>query len=552
MSLYKSKLVYSQPLEPVIQQTWWHIDDVYFPHPYHDIRLIMDIQVPVYYSHPYKSLRLRWVGGDYFGGMRVYGRNNGHKEIAFFEEVRVDKMNNSIPDGISLYPVYSDFPIVGVNGHSWYHLKLEIQYQIYDKVYDGTYEGDRFKPMWKKYPYNFPSEEIQLIESLENIQEYAKLIPKLQFSLKYPTSFLQCEKIKIEKYATSIQCAVNQLLLNLPSKSNSSLRLFSYRENIKVIQENILSIRLTLNYIKSTYSPIRDTYVYRKKVSSILSSIDADLDKIVKLSYIFNGRNQGPIFWRRVQRKVKSVISSMSLSCHEYIRNSIRVELLLRGIFQPEFYISLPPSWRIGTIRLLDDYLIGIKHEGRDIKLIATVVDSLDSTVKYVNIPLNPPFISRISGGRREYKIVPTDLGLNLYQSLLNYPYKFNGVRIEYITQVSNTMSLFSLIPWMFIVIPIAFLIGSFINPSFQPTNIALCVSFVVMYLSYTYSYMTIKAKGHDIPHRRIYWAALISVTIYVVISLVVNISSWGTTDASTLSINISNLMSFVTQYHSL
>lgn len=547
VSSCNSKSIYSQPLEPVIQQTWWHIDDTYFPHPYHDIRLVMDIQVPVYYSHPYKSLRLRWIGGDYFGGMRIYGRNNGHKEIAFIEEIRISR-DNSIPDGISLFPVYSDFPTIEENGTLWYHLKLEIQYQIYDEVYDGTYEGLGFKPMWKKYPHNLPSsEEIQFTDYLKNIEEYAKLIPKLRFSIIPTSSFLEYEKTEIDSFANHILTDTNQLYSSFSSKYYAHSDICTNVENLK---KHISYIEDIIDYIKNKHKPVRDTYVYRKKLGCILSSIKTDLKKIVKLSKTFNDRYQRVSLRRRIKRKLESVFSSISVSCHEYLRNSIHVELLLRGVFQPEFYISTPPSWRIGTIRALDDYLIGLKHEGRDIKVTATIEDSSNSSERDVKIPINPPFISRVEGGRREYKIVPTEDGLKLYQSLRSYPNKLKSIRIEYITQVSNTMSLFSLIPLMFIVVPIVFLFGSLINPSFHPTNIALCVSFVVMYLSYTYSYISIKGKRHDIPHKRIYWAALVCVTIYVIISLVVNISSLGDTDVSTLYLNINNLFSFIAPHY--
>lgn len=495
--------------------------------------------VPLFYSTYNNPIHLRNIGGKYFGTVKVYGRNNGHKEIAFTEAVVTSDYDGEtlLSDGINLVIDYSDFPITREYNQRWYHLKLEIQYQMCDVVCDGTYEGYYIKPLWKKYPQS-PSSNINSIEKcLRRIETNSLIIPDLEYSLKSPSSFLKLKKIYIDKFSDYILTETSNLSPNV-----SSCEIYN---SSKKIRGNIASIYKTLNTIKIKHKPSRDTIIYRQKIKGLTKSISDDLKRIVKLSWIVNTVNN--VDKRGFRNTIKlSLILLFDLETSlvkfirnrlRYFRNSIHVEIPLHGSFHPEFDLIVPASWRIGYLRLFDDYRVGIKNEGSSIKLIATVRDlNHQLGEEYdVYIPVHSPLISRLAGGKREYKIIPTDCGIKKYMSFLNSANsEIIQMRLEYVAQVSNSISLYSLVPGVLIltsILSVLFQIIQLFQSDLHDSNIALSVSVIVLYLTYIYSYMTLKEKGYDMPHKKLYWwSVLVLVIIIIAVIIITTICVLSTT----------------------
>jgi len=69
-----------------IQQTWWHLDDIYVPHPARRIRQVMDLFTDG------STYTLGNLNNEYFVGLKVITRNGLHKEIAFLESSKEGKI----------------------------------------------------------------------------------------------------------------------------------------------------------------------------------------------------------------------------------------------------------------------------------------------------------------------------------------------------------------------------------------------------------------------------------------------------------------------------
>ncbi|MBQ4597489.1 MAG: hypothetical protein IJB12_03730 [Methanocorpusculum sp.] len=139
----------------VIEQTWWHISDTYFPYPSHHVRQVMDIalrQVSKDESD-LSSPSIEIVFPNNTSSFRFYARNIG-KEIAFILPSEKSATSDSI-DGLfsdihserestfSLHlPSYSEFPSYYSSPGSSendmrYHLKLEVEYAKSSLKQDG-------------------------------------------------------------------------------------------------------------------------------------------------------------------------------------------------------------------------------------------------------------------------------------------------------------------------------------------------------------------------------------------------------------------------------
>jgi len=152
-----------------------------------------------------------------------------------------------------------------------------------------------------------------------------------------------------------------------------------------------------------------------------------------------------------------------------------------------------------------------------------------------VYIPVRSPLISRLAGGKREYKIIPTDCGMKKYKSFLNSANsEITQMRLEYVAQVSNSISLYSLVPGVLIltsILSVLFQIIQLFQSGLHDSNIALSVSVIVLYLTYIYSYMTLKEKGYDMPHKILYWwSVLILVGIIIAVIIITTICVLSTT----------------------
>lgn len=139
----------------VIEQTWWHISDTYFPYPSHHVRQVIDISLRKA-SNDEGNLSSPTIEIEYpnnISSLRIYARNIG-KEIAFMIPFQNQETINSIDDvpdrpykrdfSAHLHlPSYSEFPLYYTsesnleNDDKRYHLKLEVEYSKSALIEDG-------------------------------------------------------------------------------------------------------------------------------------------------------------------------------------------------------------------------------------------------------------------------------------------------------------------------------------------------------------------------------------------------------------------------------
>ena len=96
-----------------IQQTWWHIEEVYFPTALRKIRQVMDI----YANDPTMLAGLKNLN---FIGLKVITRNGTPKEIGFLEYTN----GNYFDILLNLDPL-DDFPDAP-NTTSFKHVKISV------------------------------------------------------------------------------------------------------------------------------------------------------------------------------------------------------------------------------------------------------------------------------------------------------------------------------------------------------------------------------------------------------------------------------------------
>jgi len=378
--------------DPIIKQSWWHIEAIFFPHPMHKIRQVMDIYIPVIYKESNGGrLELPFYENDgCFGGLRIYARNANYNEIAFIAEKYGGKTQ------IMLTPDYSRLPILNINNNYFYHLKLETEYLKFDQSNGGSYEGIDVSPVSKWIYWEL---------------------------LNYFTKFIQNNILKANNNQVGI-------------KKNSTKKL--------------------------------------------------PLHKIIKIIIM------------------------------DFFRNKIKVRLIFSGQYQPEFYITLPGSWRVGNISLWRDYLKGKKSEGKALQFIAS-----SSATSPKPIYLEPPIISREDGGKRKYGLIPSKNGLENYEFIKK---TLTGVEIRYEAQASNMVSVFSLFPpIIFLVLSIS-LLTSLINSdkSIITSMMGCYISYLIAIMAYYYTYITLKNNGYDVPHRILFRICMFVIILAIIFSVII------------------------------
>lgn len=139
----------------VIEQTWWHINDTYFPYPSHHVRQVMDIALRQGSKDEgdLSSPSIEIVFPNNTSSFRFYARNIG-KEIAFIipseNSATIDSLDGLFSDihnerELSFYlhlPSYSELPSYypsscNENNEKYYHLKLEVEYAKSSLKQDG-------------------------------------------------------------------------------------------------------------------------------------------------------------------------------------------------------------------------------------------------------------------------------------------------------------------------------------------------------------------------------------------------------------------------------
>jgi len=378
--------------DPIIKQSWWHIEAIFFPHPMHKIRQVMDIYIPIIYKESRGGrIELPFYENDgCFGGLRIYARNENYNEIAFIAEQSDGKIQ------IMLTPDYSSLPIININNNYLYHLKLETEYLKFDESNGGSYEGIDVSPVSKWICWEL---------------------------LEYFPKFRKNNVIKTNKNQADV-------------KKNSTKKL--------------------------------------------------PLHKIIMIMI------------------------------RDFLRNKIKVRLTFSGKYQPEFYITLPGSWRIGNISLWRDYLKGKKMEGKALQFIAS-----SSATSPKPIDLEPPIISREDGGKRKYGLLPSKKGSENYELIKK---TLTGVEIRYEAQATNMISVFSLFPpIIFLVLSILLLISLINSDKSTIASMMGCyISYLIAILAYYYAYITLKNNGYDVPHRILFRICILVIILAILVSMLI------------------------------
>lgn len=103
----------------IVKQTWWHVEEIYFPSHARKIRQVMDIftsqtEIPIEFGKDYE-----------FVGLRVIARNCPNKEIGFLEKKDFVNSTTLILNlgSLDIFPVVSNR-----KGLKCRHIKIEIEY----------------------------------------------------------------------------------------------------------------------------------------------------------------------------------------------------------------------------------------------------------------------------------------------------------------------------------------------------------------------------------------------------------------------------------------
>ena len=101
-----------------IQQTWWHIEETYFPSPARKIRQVMDI-----FTNEHQIVFP--LIPQPFVGLKVIARNANNNEIAFLD---VKHQNQVIILNLDNTNKFPDAPAGLTKYDGMKHLKIEIEY----------------------------------------------------------------------------------------------------------------------------------------------------------------------------------------------------------------------------------------------------------------------------------------------------------------------------------------------------------------------------------------------------------------------------------------
>jgi hypothetical protein len=272
-----------------ILQTWWHIEDIYFPSKGRRIRQVMDLATNE------SSISIDSLSDCKFVGLKIIARNINNKELSFLE--RKNNMEFSISinlDPLTQFPQYcdpeaknfqqikseiaDDYPEAcspHENVENLRQIKLEIDYILIDIKflnYDNRIFHDRIIP--KKYT----THEIQ---GLIHPEFYITLPQGWRISGK-----------KHEGDAVILKCFIERENSTLPSLSPNNREIIILNLNepfIKTTERN-----RTYNYLVNdvSYSQISPKITPKCKIYFKLSFESNLCDEIVGVSlfqYVFAG-----------------------------------------------------------------------------------------------------------------------------------------------------------------------------------------------------------------------------------------------------------------------
>lgn len=269
---------------------------------------------------------------------------------------------------------------------------------------------------------------------------------------------------------------------------------------------------------------------YHIKLEVEYLKIDIGMDKEMKQIYEGKEIQQvGKDAWGIYQDgtlKSEKKLKRIQMYLGDFWRCKFNVNLIFY-IPIPEIYLTLPPNWRIGDISIYKDHLSPNKSEGSRIKLFIGNVDV--KTGKKDQIELEDPFISRADGAKRKYSISTTKNGYMKYVHLFGLDTDkkttYSCTILHYVAEISTTITIFSLFPPIcFIILSYSVGVATYSNLALSETNVlgvlGNCISFSIVYLAYCYTYITLKDKGYDIPHRLLYRISSLIVLITILLCI--------------------------------
>lgn len=153
-----------------IKQTWWHIEEIYFPTYARKIRQVVDLftnqnEIPI-------------ILDDKFVGLRVFARNSSNREISFLEDDK-DSTSTLI---LNLDPLNS-FPVAPTNfldedseNEDLRHVKIEIEYILTNPKIENLEHKKMKHKIWDWIWVKL------LHKKTSTIEIFGKIHPELNFT----------------------------------------------------------------------------------------------------------------------------------------------------------------------------------------------------------------------------------------------------------------------------------------------------------------------------------------------------------------------------------
>lgn len=253
----------------IIKQTWWHVEEIYFPSNARKIRQVMDVftsqtEIPIEFGNGYE-----------FVGLRVIARNCPNKEIAFLE--KKDDVNSTTLilnlGSLDIFPV-----VPNRKGLKCRHVKIEIEYiSTNPEITDSNYLLN-----WDEIPGN---DNGRLIEFLKR---------------KSDNDWVDTARIEKTDDRNTIKVSSENNSIYLRLNNNKTEVKIDKHKNAKLIakQENgILNIYESSSLVDKFYNTI-----FPKKRSTI--EIKGKIQPELYLTLPLGWRIRGPREKRELFKKV--------------------------------------------------------------------------------------------------------------------------------------------------------------------------------------------------------------------------------------------------------
>lgn len=243
-----------------IKQTWWHIEEIYYPSYARKIRHIMDIftdktEIPLY------------LNGNYVG-LKIIARNASNREIAFLETIDKDNTSYII---LNIAPLDS-FPFVPksfskIENDTRRHIKLEIEYILTNPSIEILKETKLLEKIMGRI---IPKKK-GIIPIIGKIQ------PEL--SITIPAGWRICRKgTSVGMHCSNQENISTSPIIDFKDNGKCELKFekpFINRNNIKQIYNYIIDKESynKLKITKQNNTPIHYEFTYLSRMSLIIAGI---------------------------------------------------------------------------------------------------------------------------------------------------------------------------------------------------------------------------------------------------------------------------------------